>query len=101
MTHSPASVVERHSEAGLLFCANTRYTVHMTILIAGMTIGLVGKVLLGFAVIRVHLRIAEEKRIDDDVISAIFHEKYLTIAAIILMVFGYILEVAYFAKFVS
>ena len=73
----------------------------MTILIAGMTIGLVGKVLLGFAVIRVHLRIAEEKRIDDDVISAIFHEKYLTIAAIILMVFGYILEVAYFAKFVS
>ena len=86
----------RREMEGLLFCAGACYYLPMTILIIGMTIGLVGKVLLGLAVIRVHLRIAEEKRIDGDVISAIFHEKHITIASIILMVAGYILETVHF-----
>ena len=69
---------------------------HMIILIAGMTIGLIGKVMLGIAVIRVHMHLALERKVDSDVISAIKREKYMTAAAIILMVVGYILETLYF-----
>ncbi|MEK7134693.1 MAG: hypothetical protein AAB819_03150 [Patescibacteria group bacterium] len=68
----------------------------MIILIAGMTIGLIGKVMLGIAVIRVHMHLALERKVDSDVISAIKREKYVTAAAIILMVVGYILETLYF-----
>ena len=80
----------------LLFFMRSRYTMHMIILIAGMTIGLIGKVMLGIAVIRVHMHLALERKVDSDVISAIKREKYMTAAAIILMVVGYILETLYF-----
>lgn len=80
----------------LLFFMRSRYTMHMIILIAGMTIGLIGKVMLGIAVIRVHMHLALERKVDSDVISAIKREKYVTAAAIILMVVGYILETLYF-----
>ena len=80
----------------LLFFMRSRYTMHMIILIAGMTIGLIGKVMLGIAVIRVHTHLALERKVDSDVISAIKREKYVTAAAIILMVVGYILETLYF-----
>ncbi len=68
----------------------------MILLISGMTIGLVGKVMLGIAVIRVHMHIATERRVDGDVIRAIEREKYITALAILFMIFGYFMEVFYF-----
>ncbi|MCR4306611.1 MAG: hypothetical protein NUV42_01450 [Candidatus Yonathbacteria bacterium] len=71
----------------------------MNTLIIGMTIGLIGKVMLGVAVIRVHMHLAEERKIDGDVIRAIRREKYVTATAIFLMIAGYLLETAYFMGF--
>ncbi len=71
----------------------------MTILITGMTIGLIGKVMLGIAVIRVHMHIATERKVDGDVIRAIEREKYITALAILLMIVGYFMEVFYFVDF--
>ncbi|MCR4330902.1 MAG: hypothetical protein NUV49_03425 [Patescibacteria group bacterium] len=71
----------------------------MNTLIIGMTIGLIGKVILGVAVIRVHMHIATERKVDDDVIRAIEREKYITAAAIFFMIAGYFLETAYFMGF--
>lgn len=68
----------------------------MNWLITGMTIGLIGKVMLGIAVIRVHMHLALERKVDGDVVRAIEREKYVTAAAILLMIVGYILETLYF-----
>ena len=73
----------------------------MNALIIGITIGLIGKVVLGIAVIRVHIHIATERKVDGDVIRAIEREKYVTAAAIVLMVAGYLLEMAYFMGFLA
>ena len=73
----------------------------MNALIIGITIGLIGKVVLGIAVIRVHIHIATERKVDGDVIRAIEREKYVTAAAIVLMVAGNLLEMAYFMGFLA
>jgi len=73
----------------------------MNTLIIGMTIGLIGKVVLGVAVIRVHMHIALERKVDSDVIRAIEREKHVTAGAIILMIVGYLLETAYFMGFLA
>ena len=64
-----------------------------------MTIGLIGKVALGVAVIRVHIHIAMERKVDGDVVRAIEREKYITAGAIFFMIAGYLLETAYFMGF--
>jgi len=70
----------------------------MTTLIVGMTISLIGNILIGITVIRVHIHLANERKVDGDVIAAIRREKYLAAAAIILMVIGYFVEIAHFLK---
>lgn len=68
----------------------------MNILFWGMTLGTAGKLLLGFAVLRVHTRIREEKRIDEVVIRTIKREEVLTALAVLLIIAGYVLEVAFY-----
>lgn len=62
-------------------------------LIFGLTLGIIGKVLLGIAVVRVHWHIASEHKIDGDVVRAIKKERWVAGCAIIFMIAGYILEV--------
>ncbi len=64
-------------------------------LLTGLTLGMIGKVLLGVAVIRVHAHVSNEHKIDRDVIRAISREKITSIKAILLIISGYILEVAH------
>jgi len=65
----------------------------MNLFIIAVTLGVLGKVLLGVAVIRVHSHIMKEHRIDDDVINAIKRERYISIIAILFIIIGYLLEV--------
>ena len=68
----------------------------MDLLFWGLTLGVVGKVLLGTTVILVHLKIVKEQKIDSMVIKEMRHERNLAFAAIILIVLGYILEIVFY-----
>jgi len=72
----------------------------MSLLILGLTIGTIGKVLLGVAVLRVHWHIAREHKIDQDVISIIKRERLITILSILALVVGYVLEVLFYSSVV-
>ena len=58
----------------------------------GLTLGTIGKLVLGIAVLRVHSYILREHRIDKVVLNAIRRERYITALAIALMIIGYLLE---------
>lgn len=68
----------------------------MTILLLGLSVGTFGKLLLGFAVWRVHEHILEEHKIDGIVLGAIRRERYITLAGVALILAGYILEMAFY-----
>ena len=63
----------------------------MTIL--GETLQVLGEILLGFAVIRVHWRMFSEHSIDDVVLRAIKREQNIAIVAILLLVAGYVIRI--------
>jgi len=65
----------------------------MNILLIGMTLSLIGKGLLALAIIWVHITMANEKRIDAEVIKAFRKETVLTIIAFIMIFMGYLIEV--------
>ena len=69
----------------------------MMFLYLGLTLGTIGKIVLGVAVMRVHSRIAQEHKIDGAVVRAITREKYITGASILLIVLGYVLEMVFYA----
>jgi len=73
----------------------------MNWLIIGMTIGLIGNVLLGLAVLRVHLHEARERKVDGDVVRTIKWEEHFATVAIILMVVGYGIEAAHFLGYLA
>jgi hypothetical protein len=62
----------------------------------GLTLSFLGKVVLGLAVIMVHIKITHEKRIDGIVLMEMRREQLLTLLAIGLMTVGYGLELAQF-----
>lgn len=64
----------------------------MDLLFWGLTAGIIGKILLGVAVINVHWHIIREKHIDEDVIGALKRERWVAIMGVILMVVGFFLE---------
>ncbi|MFM2374161.1 MAG: hypothetical protein RLZZ234_156 [Candidatus Parcubacteria bacterium] len=68
----------------------------MNLLFWGLTIGVIGKIILGGAVLLVHLKIFEEQRIDRAVLKSIHREHILTILGILLIIMGYIFEVAFY-----
>jgi hypothetical protein len=68
----------------------------MNLLLWGITLGTIGKLILGIAVLRVHIRIFEEHRIDGVVLRAIKREHYLTLLGLGLIVIGYVFEVLFY-----
>jgi len=71
----------------------------MNLLFIGMTISVIGKILLAYAVIRAHTDLAHEHQIDAKVIKSFKLERTITIFAVILIVIGYILEITFFGGF--
>lgn len=68
----------------------------MTILFWGLTLGTVGKILLGIAVVFVHWRVVKEHRIDARVLTEMRRERNVALLAIALITIGYLLEIAHF-----
>ncbi len=68
----------------------------MNFLLWGITLGTLGKLIIGLAVLRVHIRIFQEHSIDGVVLKAIKREHILTMIGLFLIVAGYILEVMFY-----
>jgi hypothetical protein len=68
----------------------------MNLLLWGITLGTIGKLILGIAVLRVHIRIFQEHSIDGVVLRAIKREHIVTVIGLILIAVGYILEVMFY-----
>lgn len=68
----------------------------MNLLLLGLTLSTVGKLVLGWAVLRVHMYMYREHNIDGVVLKAIKREEYITLFSLILIVIGYILEVLFY-----
>jgi len=62
----------------------------------GLTFGVLGKVLLGYAVFNVHAHIIKEKEIDKDVITSMKRERGVVAAGVSLLIIGYFFELSYF-----
>jgi hypothetical protein len=58
-----------------------------------MTLSTVGKVLLAVGIIVVHVRMAKERRIDEEVIESFQTEFYITLCGLFCIICGYLLEV--------
>lgn len=69
----------------------------MNILFWGITLGVIGKIVLGVAVIRVHMNILTERKIDMVVLRSIKREQVITFFGILLIVVGYVLEVYFYS----
>lgn len=68
----------------------------MNLLLWGITIGTIGKLVLGIAVLRVHIRIFEEHAIDGVVLRAIKREHLVTLLGLFLIILGYVFEVMFY-----
>lgn len=58
----------------------------------GLTLDMVGKVLIGVTVLRVHWRFLKERKIDKKVFQEMKLEQRLGVLGIILIIIGYVLE---------
>lgn len=68
----------------------------MNILFWGLTIGVIGKVMLAVGVLIAHSAIAKEKRIDVVVLRGFHLEHTLTVTGIFLIVLGYFMEIYFY-----
>lgn len=69
----------------------------MNLLLLGLTLGTLGKIILGVAVLRVHIIIMKEHKIDSAVLKLMKTERIVTIFGLLLIVLGYFLEVYFYA----
>lgn len=65
----------------------------MSLLFLGMTMSVVGKGMLGLAIIWVHVTMATERSIDEEVVKAFRRETIITVIALLLIACGYFLEI--------
>ena len=68
----------------------------MNLLLWGLTVGVVGKLVLGIAVLRVHAGIVHEHKIDNAVIKSMKRERWVTILGVVLIVAGYFMEITFY-----
>ena len=68
----------------------------MNFLLWGITLGTIGKLVLGIAVLRVHVYIIREHKIDNVVLSALRREQYVTIFGLALIIVGYVFELLFY-----
>ena len=71
----------------------------MSLLFWGMTLSTIGKVLLATGVIIVHVRMAKERQIDEEVIESFQTEFYITLTGLACIILGYALEMAALGAF--
>lgn len=57
-----------------------------------LTSEFIGTILIGIAVLRVHMHVRKEHKIDDKVIRSIKRERKLTTLGLILITFGFVLH---------
>lgn len=79
-----------------LFCSDTQKWYALLMLFWGLTLGMIGKVLLGVTVIMVHSKITHEKRIDGLVLMEMKRERTVALFALLLIITGYFLELSHF-----
>ena len=58
-----------------------------------ITIEFLGTMLIGISILRVHSRLETEQKIDKKVIRAIRREQWLTKVGLILIAFGFLLDI--------
>jgi uncharacterized membrane protein len=68
----------------------------MNLLFWGLTISVVGKILLAAGVIIAHTELAHERRIDNEVLQSFRLEMVLTVVGILLIVLGYAMEIYFY-----
>lgn len=68
----------------------------MSILFWGITLGVIGKLMLALGILRVHYAMERERRIDDKVIASFHFEKIITIIGVIAVVIGYLMEMYFY-----
>ena len=68
----------------------------MNILFWGLTIGTIGKVLLGVGVIIAHSSLVKERKIDLAVLRGYRIEHTITVIGLLLIVLGYLMEVYFY-----
>jgi hypothetical protein len=68
----------------------------MNILFWGLTIGALGKVLLGVGVMIAHTSLVKEKRIDMAVLKGYRIEHALTVIGLVMIVVGYFMEIYFY-----
>ena len=68
----------------------------MNLLFWGLTISVIGKVLLATGVLIAHSGIAHEMRIDNAVLKGFKTERILTVVGIVLIIFGYLMEIYFY-----
>ncbi len=71
----------------------------MNLLFWGLTISVVGKVMLAMGVLMAHTEIAHEHKIDAKVLQSFRTERWLTIIGILLIVIGYAMEIYFYDFF--
>ena len=68
----------------------------MNVLFWGLTLGFVGKCLLGVSVVLVHAKVVHEHGIDQAVLTEMKQERNTAILGIVFMAVGYMLELMHF-----
>lgn len=61
----------------------------------GFTLHTLGEIMVGFTVIMVHYRVWKEHKIDNRVFNEMNKERKIGIVGLILIVVGYVIELAY------
>jgi len=64
----------------------------LTILIIGITLDVIGTILIAYTVLRVHTRAREERAIDSRVINEMKRERARTIVGIVFIIIGYVFQ---------
>lgn len=68
----------------------------MNLLFWGLTLSVIGKGMLALGIIWVHITMANERRIDAEVIKAFRKETVITIIGFALIVIGYLMEIYFY-----
>lgn len=71
----------------------------MNLLLWGVTFGIIGKIMLGIAVLHVHIHIRRGHTVDALLPAFLKHGHYLTIFGIIFIIIGFICEVLFYTQF--
>lgn len=65
----------------------------MSLAAVGLTLELIGTLLLAYTVIRVHLMLGRERKIDRKVLVVLHHERLAALVGVLLIIAGYVFEV--------